>query len=160
MHGFNEISFVGKPTSKQKIIRITLWTAAFGCLVCSILFWPLLLAAMILFAAAYFYSVKLDYEYEYIFSDRDLSIDRIIQKAKRKTMVLVPFAEIEEIRVLNNPKEMTGGMLCCNEEDPKIELICHGKQGKRSYLILDCENCRKALFYAMPKKAVGLKYNR
>lgn len=160
MDGFTEISFVQRPTSKQKAIRIFLWVLAFGFLALSILYWPMLLGAVICFVIAYLYGVNLDFEYEYIFSDRDLSIDRIIQKSRRKTSQLIPYAEIEQIRALNGQPGISGAALYCNEEDPKIELICHGKQGKRAYLILDNEMVRNALFQAMPKKAVALKYNR
>ncbi len=158
MDGISEISFAAKPTGKEKSIRIGLWILAFVFLLLSILAWPALLGAVICFAAAYFYSSNLDYEYEYIFSDRDLSVDRIIQKSRRKTKVLIPFAEIEEIRAVS--KKDTQGILCCNEDDPKIELVCNGRQGKRTYLILDSEAVRTSLFQAMPKKAVALKYNR
>lgn len=167
MDGFSEYSFKAVPDSKERRNQIILWVLAFAFLAGSFFWWVSLLPAMICFAAAWYYGTQLDYEIEYVFSDRDLEIDRIIQKSKRKQVLLLSYGQIAEIRVLpqgQTPKG-TGEYASAPVSDfsesgkPKIELDTADKSGKRVIFITDAPEVRRFLISVLPKKAFILKKN-
>ena len=92
---YSELLIKKEQTGKDKAIKILMIaaiaiTAAAGLLIP--IAWILTLALGI---AAYFILPKLDLEYEYVFVNGDLDIDKIMNKARRKRMFSVDADQME-----------------------------------------------------------------
>ncbi|HBA70524.1 MAG TPA: hypothetical protein DCZ40_14390 [Lachnospiraceae bacterium] len=62
-----------------------------------LIFWPALLAGVIMAVAAYFIVMNADLEYEYLYLDKEITIDKVMAKAKRKRVTKY---EIESMEIL------------------------------------------------------------
>lgn len=158
MEGFLEYAFTAVPTRQERQKVTICLFLAIVCMIAAFFFWPLVLGAVLFAVLAWTFNRQLDYEYEYVFSDEDLSVDQILRKEKRKTLVLVPYSDIEEITA-TKPGEHPGVPVrtFVNPEDPILWLVCNGKAGKRVYGIQDNDTVRSFLKAELPRKAFGLK---
>lgn len=66
-------------------------------ILCGMLLWPALLVGVLMAVAAYFISMNSDLEYEYLYLDKEITIDKVMAKSKRKR---VAEYEVERIEIL------------------------------------------------------------
>ena len=73
-----------KQTTAAKILKFVLitLTVIFG--VIMLVFAPAMIAALITGVAAYFVNLYTDLEYEYLYLDKELVVDKVMAKSKRK----------------------------------------------------------------------------
>ena len=70
---------VGMRVLKGALIGLTVLS-----LVAGLLMWPLLIVGAILIAVDYFVVPKFDVEYEYLYVDKQLTVDKIMARTRRK----------------------------------------------------------------------------
>lgn len=93
---YSELLVKKEPTGKEALIKIALVGGAVLSLVGGMIVTPLLLVlTLILGGAAFFMIPNLDLEYEYIFVNGELDIDRIASKSKRKRMKTFDLKKME-----------------------------------------------------------------
>ena len=61
------------------------------------LLWPALIIGVIMAVAAYFISLNSDLEYEYLYLDKEITIDKVMAKSKRKRVAQF---DVERIEIL------------------------------------------------------------
>lgn len=103
-----------KNGTKVKILKIAIWTVclllALGLIALSLLnpslaFLTLLVAAAAIFVPFYLCG-QLNNEFEYIITNRDIDIDRIINKKKRVRMASFTASDIEDVEKYNPNKHI------------------------------------------------------
>lgn len=64
--------------------------------------WPALIIGIIMAVAAYFVYLNTDLEYEYLYLDREISVDKVMAKSKRKKVEQFDVQRIEILAPLNS----------------------------------------------------------
>ena len=162
---FIEQLVIIKNTGKEKAIKVAIWTVctllAFGLIGFSVLyrllaFILLILAALIIFLA-YHLCGQLNNEFEYIITNRDIDIDRIVNKKKRIRMASFTVGDIENIekydpkRHFTKKNSNTNVYFGCTPDDSSYSFsIRHPKKG--SYILVISPNEE---FKAAIRKSVG-----
>lgn len=77
-------------------ILLVMLTVVFG-LLALIGFWPAFIIALITGVSGYFVYLHTDIEYEYLYLDKELTIDKVMAKTKRKRVAVF---EIERLEIL------------------------------------------------------------
>ncbi len=75
-------------------ILLTVMTVGFG-LIGYLFLWPALIVAVITGVAAYFVYMQADLEYEYLYLDKELSVDKVMAKSKRKKVGTYDIGKME-----------------------------------------------------------------
>lgn len=57
--------------------------------------WPALLIGVVLGIAAYFVNMNADLEYEYLYVDKELTVDKVMAKSKRKRVAVYDMNKME-----------------------------------------------------------------
>lgn len=81
---YREILVKRNTPTVDKVKKAALLGGTAVCAVGGMILWPLLLAAVALGVASYFLIPRFDLEYEYLYVNGELDIDRIMGKQKRK----------------------------------------------------------------------------
>ncbi|MBQ7955266.1 MAG: hypothetical protein IJ282_05900 [Lachnospiraceae bacterium] len=76
-------------------IMLIMLTVAFGIL--GLILWPAWLVALVTGIGAYFAWLYTDVEYEYLYLDKELSIDKVMAKSKRKRVAVFDVERLEII---------------------------------------------------------------
>ncbi len=150
MDTFVEQLVVIKNTAKIKAVKISIWTVctlmalgliAFAILNSSLAFLMLLVAAACFFCA-YYLCGQLNNEFEYIITNRDIDIDRIINKKKRIRMAAFTCSDIEDIEkydplrhVADKSRNINVYFGCTPDERALCFKVKHPKNG-HYYLVL------------------------
>ncbi|MBE5884059.1 MAG: hypothetical protein E7291_06545 [Lachnospiraceae bacterium] len=82
-----------------KVILIFL-TAFFG--VGTLVFPPILLLALVTGAGAYFLNLFTDLEYEYLYLDKEITVDKVMAKSKRKRIATYSADRMEILAPINS----------------------------------------------------------
>ena len=162
---FIEQLVVIKNGTKVKVVKIGLWVVcsllAAGLIVLSILkmslaFFLLLIAAACFFCA-YYLCGQLNIEYEYILTNRDLDIDRIVNKRKRIRMASFTVSDIEDIEKYDPNKhfqEKNGRINvyfgCTPDENAYAFKMRHPKNGHYILVLTPDENFKNGLKKFLP----------
>lgn len=101
--GYVEVLIRRKTSPVIKIGQIVAAVAA-GCLVLAALLglWPAIVAAAACCVAVYFLSLYSHVEYEYTYIDRELQIDRILGKSRRKRVETLDMMQLEVLAPLHS----------------------------------------------------------
>ncbi len=76
----------GKASVLMKFLKILTIMLAAACFIVGLMM-PIALVGVVIFAiAAYFATMNADVEYEYLYCDREISVDKIFNKSKRKNV--------------------------------------------------------------------------
>lgn len=75
-------------------ILLTVMTVGFG-IFGFLFFWPAMIVAVITGIGAYFVSMQADLEYEYLYLDKELSVDKVMAKSKRKKVGTYDIGKME-----------------------------------------------------------------
>lgn len=67
-----------------------------------IVLWPALIAGALAGAAAYFVSMNADLEFEYLYLDREITVDKVMAKTKRKRVAKYDLERMEIFAPLNS----------------------------------------------------------
>ncbi len=95
------------------VVLITLFALLFG-------LYPLLLVSILIAFGAWYLSTQQRIEYEYIFSDDDFTITKIIAEGKRKPLIEVSMKQVTAFGKLNEASpcgESVTLVLACRAED-------------------------------------------
>lgn len=149
-----------KNNAKKVTIKMALWTVAsllsVGLIVLAIFktvlaFVFLLLAAAILFGAHYLCG-QLNVEYEYIITNGEIDIDRIVNKSKRHRMATFNCASVEKIEKFdsikhkaNNDKDKRIYHACTPTSDAYSITVRHPKGGVYTVVIIPDERFKEAM---------------
>lgn len=76
--------------------KILLWGIAIACLVVGAIGWVVMFVPAVIFGCiAYFVIPMLDLEYEYLYLDKEISIDKVMAKEKRKHCMTLDLNKME-----------------------------------------------------------------
>ena len=93
---YSELLVKKEQTMKEKAIKVLVIALIVLAAVAGILFTPIaLVVAVVLGVAAYFLLPNLDLEFEYLYVNGELDIDRIASKAKRKRIKSLDLSKME-----------------------------------------------------------------
>jgi len=145
------------------VFRYIMWVLAAVCAIGGVAVNSLLFAGAILFAVlAYFVSPSLDIEYEYLYVDKSVRIDKVMSKEKRKRvldidlnkMEIMAFAkshDLDSYRSQNiSYKEYASG-----EENANVFVIVYSdKEARYMVGIEPNEEMLKAIKNVFPRKVI------
>ena len=145
---------------KTKVAKISIWTVcimlALGLIALSIFnpslaFFTLMIAAAAVFCA-YYMCGQLNNEFEYIITNRDIDIDRIVNKKKRIRMASFTCSDIEDIEkydpykhVGDKSRNINVYFGCTPDESAYAFKIKHPKNGHYFLVITPNEDFRNAV---------------
>lgn len=134
-----------KKTIKEHALLTLIWVAAFALvyiLVWLSLKYVSLMGLIIIASFGIFYGAaqltkRLSIEYEYIFVNHDMDIDKIIGKSSRKRMVSIKLNEVEEFGAYDDAakaklasRNFDAKFFCCNADDAADYIVVrHAKKG-------------------------------
>ncbi len=148
--GYYEFLVKGKPNMGAKIGKIVLFALAVLCLIAALLFGsPILIVLTIAFGGgAYFISGYTDVEYEYLYLDKELSVDKVYNKERRKhadnfKMDKVQIFAPEKSSKLDNYAKVTGLKVsdysCPDEKNGLKKFVMIYEGGRKIFFTLDDE---------------------
>ena len=157
---YSELLIKKEQTGKDKAIKILMIaaiaiTAAAGLLIP--IAWILTLALGI---AAYFILPKLDLEYEYVFVNGDLDIDKIMNKARRKRMFSVDADQMELLAPvgaveLMQYKKIKTYDYTSGKKDAKIYALIASNKGEVCKVLFEPnETIVEGFFVKAPRKVI------
>ena len=83
--------------------KVLLWGAAIAFLLIGFIGWTIMLVPGIIFGVvAYFVLPMLDVEYEYLYLDKEISIDKVMSKERRKHVMTVDLNKVDVIAPENS----------------------------------------------------------
>ena len=84
-----------KPSVAKRFLKVLLITLTVIFFIIGILNIPMLLLAVVTGVGAYFAYMNADIEYEYLYLDKEISIDKVLAKSKRKKAAVYDVERIE-----------------------------------------------------------------
>ena len=121
-------------------------------------FWLALLGAVAAGVGAYFCYVNSDIEYEYLYLDRELSVDKVMAKSKRKRVAVFTIERMEILAPISSyhldsfknrnvmVRDFSGG-----EEQPDLRYAMYYEGGTK-VILTPSEELVKALKSVAPRK--------
>ena len=97
-----EVMVARKKSPFLDIAKILLYALAIACFLMSFLSGLFLIAAAVFAAIAYLVIPRFDLEYEYLYIDKEITIDKIMSKEKRKNVYNVDLNRMELMAVENS----------------------------------------------------------
>ncbi len=100
------------------------------------------LAGVVVFALLFWQlSLRVDIEYQYIYLDGDLQIDKVIGNARRKHIATVKVGEIlliapQNAPVLHNHRDCPTVDVCANDKaKPPVVMVCRTNDTNKKFLL-------------------------
>ena len=159
--GYYEFLVKGKPNMGAKAGKVILFILAVLCLVAALLFGsPILIVLTVAFGgAAYFISGYTDVEYEYLYLEKELSVDRVYNKERRKhaesfKMDKVQIFAPEKSSKLDNYSNVTGMKVTdysCPDETNGLKRFVMIYEGGRKILFTLDQDMIKAFKNTTPR---------
>ena len=121
-------------------------------------FWPALLGAVVAGVGAYLCYMNSDIEYEYLYLDRELSVDKVMAKSKRKRVAVFTVERMEILAPIRSyhldsyknrnvmVKDFSAG-----EEQPDLRYAMYYEGGTKA-ILTPSEDLVKALKSVAPRK--------
>lgn len=143
----------------MKFGKILLIVMTVGFFLIGFLLWPAMFIALACGIAAYFVSMQADLEFEYLYLDKELSVDKVMAKSKRKK---VGSFDVERMEIfapvksyhLDNYKNRQGKVLDFStrrEEQPDTRYVMF-YDGNTKVILSPSAELVKALKNAAPRK--------
>lgn len=132
MDTFKEQLIKIKSTPKTVILRILMWVAAIAVSAVALMFLAQLavIVAFFLFWGVIKLSRKLSIEYEYILTNGDLDIDKIMGQAERRRVCSIKCSDIESVGKYSDGMSLgQNAVFCCNTDDERYYLRGHDSKG-------------------------------
>ncbi len=120
MDTFKEQLVKIKATPKTIFLRVALWFAAIVITAVAFMFLAQLavLVAFLLFWGVIKLSQRLSIEYEYILTNGDLDVDKIMGQAERKRICSIKCADVEAVGKYSAGMQLPQNVVfCCNPDD-------------------------------------------
>lgn len=145
-----------KKSGSAKIFQVILivLTVIFG--IAAIIFMPTIILAVITGVAAYFVGMSSEVEYEYLYVDKELSVDKIQQRSKRKNVATYTIERMEVFAPvgshhLDNFKNRTVKEVDYSGADSEKD-YCMYYEGGLKVILSPGEDMVKALKNVAPRK--------
>lgn len=157
---YTELMIKRKPSFGMILTKSLLIGLTGACLVLTLMGNPFTLFGMVVFGAV-FYLVrgKTDLEYEYLYVGGELSVDKIIGKQKRKTMMNMTMEKVDLVAPtdsehLNEYKNKSLKKLdfTSNTGRPSYTIIYHGKEIQYKVLMELNPEIVEAMYNIAPRK--------
>ncbi len=121
--------------------------------------WPALIIGGLLALAAYFISLQADIEYEYLYVDRELTVDKVMAKSKRKKIATYDMERMEILAPmksyhLDNYKNRTPKVVDYSsgtEQQPEVRYAMY-YDGKQKVILEPSPEMVKAIQMIAPRK--------
>ena len=151
-----------KPNPLTKVLKVVV--IALAVLLCAIGFMTLkfyyLIPAVVLGLVAYFLLPRLDVEFEYLYLDKEITIDKIFSKQSRKRAMVVDLNKMEimapitshEFDSYRNRKVPVKDFSSREPDTKPYGIACHGPQGDMLVIIEPNAEMLKAIKTAFPRK--------
>lgn len=91
-----------KPSTMLKFFKVLLIMMTVVFVFLGLMFIPALLVAIVTGVGAYFASMNADLEYEYLYLDKEVSVDKVMAKSKRKKAGSFSIEQMEIMAPLNS----------------------------------------------------------
>lgn len=91
-----------KPSTVLTFLKMLLIMLTVVFVLIGVVFIPGLLVAIITGVGAYFATMNANIEYEYLYLDREISVDKVMAKSKRKKAGVFPVDQMEILAPLNS----------------------------------------------------------
>lgn len=148
-----------KQSKGKKILKILLILLTVIFCLSMVIFWPFLLAAVITGAGAYLVGLYSKVEYEYLYLDKELSIDSILAQSKRKKVATYSIDRMEIFAPINSwhldsYKNRNVKIVDYSEGEGEIpdKRYCMYYEGGLKVILSPSENMVKALKNVAPRK--------
>ncbi len=151
-----------KSTAKTKLAFAGIWILALalsaGCML--FLFQIIGVYSMLLVCGlvyvAYRFSLMLSVEYEYIITNGNVDIDKIIAKSSRKRIVSFDLSDVQSLERYNPANKPRGGfgkaVMACNEGDEAYSMVVQKDGGEKLLVVFaPNERMREATVKFLPK---------
>jgi len=149
-----------KPTVKDKLIKVGLIALTAVSFIPAVLFPYVIWLTMILVILDYILIKKLDVEYEYIYFNGDLDIDKIMSKEMRKRMFSTTIKEMEILAPTGSDAAMRVqhikaiDLSTCNPENKTYEMVTMFKGEKVRLIFEPNEQMLNAIRDMAPRKVI------
>ena len=143
MDVFNEQIVKIKSGAKNISLKILLWLAALFLVFLTFLFIDYLntIAIIIiggLFYGAYKLSSRLNVEYEYILTNGELDVDKIVAQSTRRRMVTIKCSDIEKVGKYSAGLKTHGKFLmCCNPSENAFYVLARDTKNEAVCLVME-----------------------
>lgn len=122
-----------------------------------IIFWPLMILAIITGVSAYFVGLFSQVEYEYLYLDKELSVDRILAQSKRKKIATYTVDRMEIFAPVNswhldNFKNRNVKIEDYSSGENQEQCYCMYYEGGLKVILSPSEDMVKALKNVAPRK--------
>lgn len=142
--------------ARTLLLTLTVLLAAAGIL---LLILPALLFAIAFGVASYFVYMNTNLEYEYLYVDKELTIDKIMSKAKRKRIGVFPVEKMEIVAPMKswhldnfkNRNDKTCDYSSGEVRQPETRYVFY-YEGRQKVIFEPNEELVKALQFAAPRK--------
>ncbi len=123
------------------------------------MFLPALLIGIVLGIASYFVSLNSDLEYEYLYVDKELTVDKVMAKKKRKRVAVFELEKMEIVAPLKswhldnfkNRKDKTVDYSSGEEKQPEGRYVFY-YDGQQKVIFEPNDAMVKAMQFAAPRK--------
>lgn len=139
MDTFKEQLVKIKSTPKTILLSALIWIAAIAITAVALLFLAQLavLVAFLLFWGAIKLSKKLSIEYEYILTNGDLDVDKIMGQAERKRICSIKCSDIEAVGKYSPGMQLPQNVIvCCNPDDESYFLRGRDSKGNAVCIVI------------------------
>lgn len=121
--------------------------------------WPALLIGVVMGVAAYFITMNADLEYEYLYVDKELTVDKVLAKSKRKRAATFDMNKMEIMAPIKsyhldhykNRNDKVEDYSSGEEGQPDLRYVFY-YDGKKKVIFEPNEEMVKAIQMAAPRK--------
>lgn len=154
-----EILIKKKTPAYMKLLKILLIMLTVCFVLVGLILWPALLIGVVLGVASYFVYMNAELEYEYLYLDKELTVDKIMAKSKRKRVEVFELEKMEIIAPIHS-----WHLDSYKNRNDKIFDYSSGEPGKpdtryvffydgqKKVIFEPNENLIKAMQFAAPRK--------
>ncbi len=143
MDTFNEQIVKINANAKTIALKILLWFAALFLSFISFLFIKYLSSIAVIIVGGLFYgafklSARLNVEYEYILTNGELDVDKIVAQSTRKRMVTIKCSEIETVGKFTPAMQPHGRLImCANPSDKAYYIIARDSKNETVCIVME-----------------------
>jgi len=154
---------VARKTDKMALVaKVVIYALIVGCAVLgfAMKLFSLYFVAVLLFAAAYFLLPMFDIEFEYLYLSKEISIDKVIAKQRRKHVMTIDLNKVEIIAPASsheldsfNARPHDNKDFSSNEDNAKSFVLAYMDGEKLMLIKMDLnEDILKAIKMVFPRK--------
>lgn len=154
-----EILIKRKTPAYMKLLKILLIMLTVCFVLVGLILWPALLIGIVLGVASYFVYMNAELEYEYLYVDKELTVDKIVAKSKRKRVEVFELEKMEIVAPIHswhldsykNRSDKTFDYSSGEPGKPDTRYVFF-YDGQKKVIFEPNENLIKAMQFAAPRK--------